>query len=243
MEVEESICVSTNPPTVKRRKQNENDFYIYLIIFIGVFCPTDPVRLRRKDDGYNVAMTGSTSEALPLQLTEITKRVEEDKDSGVFPPSGRILFTLLIGSNDLCMWDCRRPETQLNSFRTHVTQFIGDILGYFGEERIDVLVAEIPALEGVPVRANGTVMEPFAVLECPCSYRNNPTYSFASRIELYNQVLRSIPSIKLTDALRREKLKDWPPEMTSKLDAFHPSKWAHGYFGKMIFDDHVKEVA
>lgn len=207
-------------------------------MFVGVFCPRDPVRLRRKADGYNVAMTGSTSEALPLQYIELIKRIEED---GVAIWEGeRILLTLLIGANDLCMWDCRRPFEQLESFRFHLKNFAKDVLKYFGD-KIDVLVGEIPALEDIPIRSNGTIMEPFAILECPCAYyksKASGNYSFSSRIDMYNEVIRSLPpSVKITSVLRQVELKDWPPEMTSKLDAFHPSRWAHSYFAKLIYEE------
>lgn len=182
-------------------------------------------------------MTGATSEALPLQYSELIKRVEEDGLS-FSPLRSRIFLTVLIGANDLCMWDCRRPSTQYESFRSHLTQFITKIYSYFGDS-VDILLSEIPALEGIPIRSNGSVMEPFAVLECPCAYHPDKSYSFATRIEMYNQVIRSLaPAVHLvTNVLRREELKDWSPEMTSKLDAFHPSKWAHGYFAKKIFNE------
>lgn len=165
------------------------------------------------------------------------KRFEEDS---TLLHEGRILLTLVIGANDLCLWDCHRPESQLNSFKLNINQFINDIINYFSD-RIDILVGELPALEGIPSRANGTLMEPFALLECPCAYYKpslTQKYSFKSRIEMYNQVIRNLPSIIITDALRKDELKDWPSEMTSKLDAFHPSKWAHSYFAEKIFQEH-----
>jgi hypothetical protein len=197
------------------------------------------VRLRRKADGYNVAMTGSTSEALPLQYAELVKRVEEDGLA-----DGRILLTLLIGANDLCMWDCRRPEGQLASFQHHLTLFVDEIKLYFGD-RVDLLVAEIPALEDVPERTKGTLMEGFAVLECPCAYYKSTNYSFSARVNLYNEAISSLlrsPQVIITSVLREEELKNWPDEMTSKLDAFHPSKWAHGYFAKKIYKE-LEEVS
>lgn len=216
---------------------------LFIIVKIGVFCPRDPIRLRRKDDGYNVAITGATSEALSLQLAELKRRLEEDsadlKDQSV-------LVTLLIGANDLCMWDCRRPEFQLESFRKHVNDFIDGIVSDTSANNLDILVAEVPALEGVPQRAKGTIMEPFAVLECPCAYKNGNIYNFTERIDKYNQILRDLksspqnpprPRIIVTNALRREELKDWPGNMTSKLDAFHPSKHAHSYFARKLFTE------
>lgn len=216
-----------------------------MILCVGVFCPRDPIRLRRKADGYNVALTGSTAEALKLQFIELKKRVEEDKN--IFPRDGKILLILLIGANDLCMWDCHRPLTQLSSFRQNLIEFLDNVYEYFGEEkgwgRLDVLIGEIPALEGVPERAKGTGMEAFAVLECPCAYSSRTgEYSFVDRIEVYNEFIRSLPFshypspfIKITNVLREEELKNWPKEMTSKLDAFHPSKWAQEYFAKKIY--------
>lgn len=191
-----------------------------------------------------MALTGSTSEALPLQFVELKKRIEEDKEKGIFPLDGKILLTLLIGANDLCMWDCRRPSSQLESFQQYLDGFLEDVYEYFGEERLDVLVAEIPALEGVPERAKGTVMEAFALLECPCAYSTKSVdYSFADRIDLYNQYIRTLylsyASIRITRVLREEELKDWPKEMTSKLDAFHPSKWAQEYFAKKIYQNEL----
>ena len=211
------------------------------VTFIGVFCPRDPIRLRRKADGYNVALTGSTAEALKLQFIELKKRVEEDKD--IFPWDGKILLILLIGANDLCMWDCRRPLTQLSSFRQNLIEFLDNVYDHFGKDKkLDVLIGEIPALEGIPERAKGTGMEAFAVLECPCAYSfKTADYSFDERIEVYNQFIRNLsflyPSIIVTRVLREEELKDWPKEMTSKLDAFHPSKWAQEYFAKKIYFD------
>ena len=209
-----------------------------------MFCPRDPIRLRRKDDGYNVAITGATSEALPLQLAELKKRLEED---AVDLKEKSVLVTLLIGANDLCMWDCRRPEYQLESFRKHVNDFIDGITdSTSGANNLDILVAEVPALEGVPLRAKGTIMEPFAVLECPCAYKNGSDYNFTERIDKYNQILRDLksssqdpprPRIIVTNVLRREELKDWPGNMTSKLDAFHPSKHAHSYFARKLFTE------
>ena len=207
-----------------------------------MFCPRDPIRLRRKEDGYNVAITGATSEALPLQLNELKLRLEEDKIS---LRGEKVLLTLLIGSNDLCMWDCRRPETQLESFRTHLNDFLTKLIEFLAEEKgadLDILVAEIAALEGVPLRAKGTVMEPFAILECPCAYHPIKFYDFADRVDQYNQILRDFRTklsarIIVTSVLRREELKDWPVNMTSKLDAFHPSKQAHSYFARKIFTE------
>lgn len=205
------------------------------LYFLGVFCPRDPIRLRRRADGYNVAMTGSTAEALPVQFNELVKRIEEDAE--FFPAEGKILVTLLIGANDLCMWDCRRPDSQLASFQRHVEEFLENVYGYFGG-RVDILIGEIPALEGVPDRAKGTIMEPFAVLECPCAYhKQGDEYSFADRINLYNSFIKKLkfPSLMITSVLREDELKDWPKAMTSKLDAFHPSKWAQEYFAEKIF--------
>lgn len=182
-------------------------------------------------------MTGSTAEALPLQFNELVKRIEEDAE--LFPSEGKILLTLLIGANDLCMWDCRRPDKQLASFQRHVDDFLGSVYGYFGDGRVDVLIGEIPALEGVPARAKGTIMEPFAVLECPCAYqKQSDGYSFVDRIDRYNGFIKKLkyPSLMITDVLREEALKDWPAKMTSKLDAFHPSKWAQEYFAEKIFE-------
>ena len=218
---------------------------MFFVIFVGVFCPRDPVRLRRKDDGYNVAMTGATAEALPIQFVELEKRIEEDEKvvAGGGGGGGRVLLTLLIGANDLCMWDCRRPSSQLSSFQEHLNDFLARVYEYF-DDRVDVLIGEIPALEGVPERAKGTVMEPFAVLECPCPYYKPlkpEDYLFANRIAAYNKIIDDLkflyPSIIITSVLREEELKDWPWEMTSKLDAFHPSKWAQEYFAKKIYEE------
>ena len=205
--------------------------------------------IRRKDDGYNVALTGSTAEALPMQFLELEKRIEEDKMiKGLFPDKGRILLTLVIGANDLCMWDCHRPSTQLNSFTKHLQTFLRSVFDYFGD-RLDLLIGEIPALEGIPERDVGTGMEAFALLECPCAYykptRFNNYYSFFSRIQIYNEILKNISMtfnsdsshVFVSSALREKDLKDWPREMTSKLDGFHPSKWAHSYFAQKIFDE------
>ena len=189
-----------------------------------------------------MAITGSTSEALPIQLTELKQRLEEDN---AILRGERVLLTLLMGANDLCMWDCRRPDIQLESFQSHIKNFISETIEYFSIERgavLDILIAEIPALEGVPQRAKGTLMEPFAVLECPCAYHPVQDYSFIDRINLYNQIIRNIKpqphaDIIITNVLRREKLKDWPINMTSKLYAFHPSKHAHSYFARKLFTE------
>lgn len=188
-----------------------------------------------------MALTGSTAEGLQLQFIELKKRIEEDQD--IFQRDGKFLLTLFIGANDLCMWDCRRPSSQLESFRQNLLGFLDNVYGYFGE-RVDVLIGEIAALEGVPERAKGSMMESFAVLECPCAYyySKSKDYSFIDRINLYNQFIYKnlsylYPSIIITKVLREEELKDWSKNMTSKLDAFHPSKWAQEYFAKKIYNE------
>lgn len=140
------------------------------------------------------------------------------------------------------MWDCHRPANQLASFKRNVKEFIDKISKHFQD--FDLLIGEIPGLEGIPFRAFGTGMEGFALIECPCAYYNLKNYSFKSRINLYNEFLRSLITRKgviITSILREEELKDWPPKMTSKLDAFHPSKWAQQYFALKIYQDLKKE--
>lgn len=231
MGVDGSGCVLIDQRTVNNKFETLGN----LVLVVGVFCPRDPIRIRRRDDGYNVALTGATSEALPLQFEELKKRYEEDHKN----INARILLTLLIGANDLCMWDCHRPAHQLSSFKTHVSDFINSVNDYFGD--VDVLVGEIPSLEGIPERASGTGMAGFALLECPCAYyKALGDYSFAKRIDLYNEFLRSltrIDRVKVTAVLREDELKDWPMEMTSKLDAFHPSKWAQEHFALKIYNE------
>lgn len=184
-----------------------------------------------------MAMSGSTSEALSKQLDDLKSRVEQD---GLLVQDNRLLVTLMIGANDLCMWDCQRPKYQLNLFMTKMSEFIRVAIVYFGRSNLKILIGEIPALEGIPYRAAGTGMEAFALLECPCAYRNGPLYPFTSRIQEYNSVFHRLASdypelIWITGVLREEALKDWPAEMTSNLDRFHPSKWAHTHFARKIF--------
>lgn len=187
-------------------------------------------------------MTGSTAEGLPLQLSELKLRLEEDQ---LVLRGDRVLVTLLIGANDLCMWDCRRPEFQLESFQSHLFDFLNGIIEHLVVElgaESDILLAEIPALEGVPSRAKGTIMEPFALLECPCAYHPDKSYDFRDRINRYNQVIHDLVTesparIMISSVLRTEELEDWPGNMTSKLDAFHPSKQAHSYFAQKIFTE------
>jgi hypothetical protein len=192
---------------------------------------------RRWEDGYNVAMSGSTSESLPVQLELLKTRGIEDS----LVENSDILLTLLIGANDLCMWDCHRPIYQLKSFTENVKSFISDSRAHFGSG-LRILIGLLPALEGIPSRAFGSGMEAFALLECPCAYKSNELYPFATRIEAYNAVLEAMARnnsdfVWITSVLRDEELKDWPPKMTSELDRFHPSKWAQEHFALKIFEE------
>lgn len=205
----------------------------------GVFCPRDPTKLHRKEDGFNVAMTGATSEALLLQWMELKRRFVKE----AYFMKGPILLTLMIGVNDLCMWDCSRPEAQLRAFKYNLNAFIQKVGEYFGD-RVSVLIGEIPNLDGVPERAGGSIMESFARLECPCAYSGSG-YDFKKRIGEYNEIINDLRfgrdendhRIVITSVLRREQLKDWPREFTSKLDAFHPSQQAQSYFAQEIFNE------